>query len=188
MHTIQAPKESRGDICIGRRGENAARQVVFDLSAFAANYGDGTPQLLHQRKGDRWPYLVQAAREGDALTWIVTSADTAVAGGGRTELRWYVGDTLAKSQVWPTSTLPALADPDGSAPEEYHSDIELLIDGAGEAVNRAEAAADRVEQAAAQAGYMFFEVDQRGHLIYNRTDNVTADFSIVGGRLIYHGD
>lgn len=42
----------------------------------------------------------------------------------------------------------------------------------------AEDAADRAEQAAGQAGYMFFFIDDRGHLIYERTPNVNVDFSL----------
>ena len=42
--------------------------------------------------------------------------------------------------------------------------------------DEAEDAADRAEQAAGQAGYMFFHIDERGHLIYERTSNVDVDF------------
>lgn len=47
----------------------------------------------------------------------------------------------------------------------------------------ASVSADRAEQAARDAGYMFFEIDNRGHLIYTRTDNVNIDFEIINGRL-----
>lgn len=42
----------------------------------------------------------------------------------------------------------------------------------------ADASADRAEQAAGQAGYMYFFIDDRGHLIYERTPNVNVDFSL----------
>lgn len=141
----------RNEIALGRRGENRARVIRFDCSALVAEYGDGTAQLLHQRSGDANPYIVQAVREGTDLIWTVLAQDTAVAGIGRAELRWYVGQVLAKSVIWATSTAPALADPDGTVPEEYHSAIELLIDAAGEAVDRATAQADRAEEAAERA-------------------------------------
>lgn len=48
--------------------------------------------------------------------------------------------------------------------------------------------ADLAEQAAAQSGYMFFEINDSGHLIYHRTDNVSVDFTLENGRLILHGD
>ena len=43
--------------------------------------------------------------------------------------------------------------------------------------------ADKAEQAAGQAGYMFFHIDENGHLIYERTDNVDVDFYLLNGHL-----
>ena len=43
--------------------------------------------------------------------------------------------------------------------------------------------ADRAEQAAGQSGYMFFYIDENGHLIYQRTDNVDVDFYLSDGHL-----
>lgn len=44
--------------------------------------------------------------------------------------------------------------------------------------------AERAEQAAATHGYVFFEVDDRGHLIMTKTENVeTLDFRLNAGRL-----
>lgn len=47
----------------------------------------------------------------------------------------------------------------------------------------AETSADRAEQAAGQSGYMFFHIDENGHLIYERTDNVDVDFYLLNGHL-----
>lgn len=43
--------------------------------------------------------------------------------------------------------------------------------------------ADKAEQAAGQSGYMFFYIDENGHLIYQRTDNVDVDFYLSDGHL-----
>ena len=51
----------------------------------------------------------------------------------------------------------------------------------------AEESADRAEQAAADAGYMYFSIDERGHLIYQRTSNVQVDFYIENGHLYVKG-
>ena len=48
----------------------------------------------------------------------------------------------------------------------------------------AETSADRAEQAAANAGYMDVYIDDNGHLIYERTDQVDVDFDLTNGRLI----
>lgn len=60
-------------------------------------------------------------------------------------------------------------------------------DRAETAADEAEASADRAEQAAATAGYMFFYIDDRGHLIYSRTDNTEADFYLENGHLYVQG-
>lgn len=52
----------------------------------------------------------------------------------------------------------------------------------GYADNAAESA-DKAEQAAGQAGYMFFHIDDNGHIIYTRTNNVDVDFSLDDGHL-----
>ena len=44
-------------------------------------------------------------------------------------------------------------------------------------------AADRAEQAAAQSGYMYFHIDEYGHLIYSRTSNTEVDFYLENGHL-----
>lgn len=49
-------------------------------------------------------------------------------------------------------------------------------------------AADRAEQAAAEAGYMFFYIDSDGHLRYQRTSNVVdVDFYLDDGHLYVKG-
>lgn len=48
-----------------------------------------------------------------------------------------------------------------------------------------ERSADRAEQAANTAGFMWVSIDENGHLIYLRTDQVDADFSLdTDGHLI----
>lgn len=44
-------------------------------------------------------------------------------------------------------------------------------------------AADRAEQGAANAGFVTFEIDASGHLIYTRMDIVDIDFEIENGHL-----
>ncbi len=54
---------------------------------------------------------------------------------------------------------------------------------AAQSATAADVSADRAEQAAQDAGYMFFSVDERGHLIYERTENTEVDFYLSGGHL-----
>ena len=48
MNQIQANTLTR--LLLGRKGENLARQVVFDLSALVAEYGPGTVELITKTK------------------------------------------------------------------------------------------------------------------------------------------
>lgn len=98
-------------LAIGRRGENNARRVVFDLAAWRGDYGEGTVQLLHQRAGDESPYPCALTVKGDTAYWLIRAADVDKAGWGSAQLHYYVGDTLAKSAIWRTVTADALSDP-----------------------------------------------------------------------------
>lgn len=121
MKTIDATNLS--SITLGRQGENLAREVVFDLSEWIEKYGPGVAELIYQRPGDTAPYPVAAVREGDTLLWTPTATDTAQestvsTGSGHCELHWYVGDLLAKSQVWRVWVDEAMDTPSETAPPE----------------------------------------------------------------------
>ena len=110
MRTIKRAADFGCEIPIGRRGENCAVCVVFDVSKWVAIYGDGNAELLHRRPGDAAPYPCVLTRDGDTVTWTITSADTDVVGYGEAELRWYAGETLAKSVIYRTVVRKALDD------------------------------------------------------------------------------
>ena len=63
--------------------------------------------------------------------------------------------------------------------EQTAADAETASQAATNALN----SADRAEQAAQNAGYMFFDIDENGDLIYERTTNVDVDFVIEDGDL-----
>lgn len=114
-------------LAIGRRGENDARRVVFDLSAWRRHYGEGTVQLLHQRAGDESPYPCTLTVEGDTAYWLIQAADVAKAGWGSVQLHYYVGDTLAKSAIWRTVTADALGDPSETPPEPQQGWVDKML-------------------------------------------------------------
>ena len=105
------------NIPLGRRGENLATCIIFDCSGLVQLYGDGTAELLHELK-DGTIYPVAVTQDGASVSWTVSASDTATVGAGRAELRWYVGDTLAKSAKFRTSVSSALADSTTETPPE----------------------------------------------------------------------
>ena len=74
-----------------------------------------------------------------------------------------------------------------NAVDQTGSDVSTAQEAAAsaqESADRAEEYADRAEQAADSAGYMDFSIDNNGHVIYLRTDQVAVDFALEGGHLI----
>lgn len=95
-------------LALGQKGENVARQVVFDLRAWRAAYGDGAVSLCAKRAGDAEPYPCGVTQDEDTAVWVLQAADVDKPGWGDVQLSYYVGDTLAKSQTWRTLVAPSL--------------------------------------------------------------------------------
>lgn len=95
-------------LALGRKGENVARQVVFDLRAWRAAYGAGAVSLCAKRAGDAEPYPCGVTQDEDTAVWVLRAADVDKPGWGNVQLSYYVGDTLAKSQTWRTLVAPSL--------------------------------------------------------------------------------
>lgn len=160
MTIIQAKSEN--DLTLGRQGENLARQVVFDLSAWEAEYGPGTVELIHQRPGDTSPYPVAAVREGSTLVWTLTATDTAVASSygsdGHCELRYYVGEVLVKSRTWLTKVIRAMSTPSETAPPDPEQGwVDQVLAAGAAAMTAADAAKADADRSAALAA----EVDEK---------------------------
>ena len=122
------------EIKLGRRGENQARKVVFDvLGKWRESYGEGVASLIVQRNGDAQPYPVTVTEDDGALVWMVSSVDTAVAGEGAAELRYTVGDTIVKSQIYKTRVRETLEDSKETPPPAYQSWVDEVLQAAADA-------------------------------------------------------
>lgn len=132
-----------GVINIGKLKENLVTEVHLPAPGFA---GGSYAVLLRRPKEDQ-PYPVTARHEGSSLVWTVQTADTAIAGMGKLECRWY-GDNgeVAKSQTYTVRITDGLPDPT-EAPEAWAGFMQQVNRDAG----RAESAADRAE--ALEKGY-----------------------------------
>lgn len=56
-------------------------------------------------------------------------------------------------------------------------------ESAAQSAENASTSADRAEQAAATAGWADFDINDSGHLIYTKTDNLETEFTLNNGRL-----
>lgn len=95
-------------LLLGRQGENLAREMVFDISGWVSEFGDGTAVLLVKRPEDSTTYPASVSLEDGTVTWPVTSTDTAQAGKGKCELQYLVGDVVVKSHTWQTVVTASL--------------------------------------------------------------------------------
>ena len=127
-------------IALGRRGENEATQIVFDVSWLIDTFGAGTAQLAVIRPEDDTPYPAFVEQDADArtATWTLTNADTANAGRGECELFWYVGDTLAKSIVYRTEVMRDIGDVGEEVPEAYETWVEEVLAAGAQAQENAD--------------------------------------------------
>lgn len=116
---IQTDRAADCAVVIGHAGENGATQIAFDLSGWIGEYGDGGEvTLLLCRPNEKTAYPKTVAREDACAVWTVDSADTGIAGIGKAELRYSVGDTLVKSGIWRVKILPSVT-AGGTPPEPY---------------------------------------------------------------------
>lgn len=168
---------------IGRQGENNARKVQFNIAAWQALYGQGTVELIFQRPDDAAPYPVAVELQDNLVLWTVTDTDTAFAGRyGRAELRYYVGDTLAKSEssavsVWEAMDTPAdVPDPPG---QDW---LEQALQAGADARSAAYAA-----QAALEKG-PYIDEGTGNWMVYNATAGAYEDTGrYSGGNAPYIG-
>ena len=154
-------------LALGRKGENVARQVVFDLRLWRSAYGDGAVSLCAKRAGDAEPYPCGVTQDEDTAVWVLRAADVDKPGWGNVQLSYYVGDTLAKSQTWRTLVAPSLCacgDPgevqqgwldqagkDAAAAQQGAKDAQEAQKAAEDAAKAAKGSADAAADAAKAA-------------------------------------
>ena len=114
MLHIQAMEDRCIDL--GRRGENSAVQVNFDISGFAELYGQGEARLIVSRYKDFSPYPAVITQDNNTVSWVVTSVDTNNPGYGHCELVYITEGSVVKSTTYQTLVHESLADPITSPP------------------------------------------------------------------------
>ena len=111
-------------IALGRQMENNYRQIIFDVSDFDEPIT--SLMLVHQRKGDAAPYIVDNVT-GTQFAWTITDTDTAYAGYGKGELRISFASGLAKSIVFTTMVVKSITG-DTQIPSPLQSWYDAMID------------------------------------------------------------
>ena len=140
--------DRQGIIQIGKIKEN----LVTEVELPAPGFGGGSYAVLLRRPKEEQPYPVTARHEGGSLVWTVRTADTAIAGTGKLECRWY-GDNgeVAKSQTYMVRITDGLPDPT-EAPEAWEGFMGQVARDAQAAQTAAGEAKANADGAAASAG------------------------------------
>lgn len=103
MITIQAEfTQKQCDLgLIGRVGENASRQIVFDCAEALRAFPGADILCIYQRPGEGAPYLAPLSGEKGVYTLVLADTDVALPGFARMELRAEKGGKIVPP------TLPA---------------------------------------------------------------------------------
>lgn len=137
-------------VSFGRKGENLARRIMFDMSALIAEFGAGSFEWVIRRPHESTVYIaVNKEQDGSTAILNLTATETAISGYGGLELRYYVDDVIVKTIVWRTSIAASLGG--GDVPDPIEDYIDQMREIAQEASESADAAGDSATQAAVSA-------------------------------------
>lgn len=108
----------RAVIALGRQGDNETRAIVFDVSAWLAQYPAGTiAGYAMPPEGEGYP-IALTTRDGMAA-WTIRAGDTAQVGRGRVQIVLLGADgERLHSAVGNTMVMPSIAWEAGSEPPE----------------------------------------------------------------------
>lgn len=206
---VKVEAASMGRFVIGRRGENHANTVMIHVDAILKRRPEARLVLLVQRPGECQPYIASTTVVDGWLLWHVSESDTAIEGTGKAEVQARVGtDVVEKSPSGTTVVLPALGCASTStcgcgcgetaAPKDWVKEMLAAADAAqlhaedaaekakeaADSAQDAADAADRAEQGALKNGFAVMDIDESGHLILTRTENLVddLDFEIINNK------
>ena len=176
--------ESMAQVELGRQGEHLARTVQIDVSCLQRAFPEAAFALVYRLPRETALYIAETELIGPLLTWAVPAQATQKAGTGRLEVRAMLGDIVAKSVTAKTRVEESLTGAGETPPESAGDWVGTVLDAA----ERAEAAADRAEQAggvlavnADGTGYTFLaiasdaETDEALQDAFSKADDKTEE-------------
>jgi len=143
------------------------------------------PQEVLRKKDIVYVNLVGFVSDGEALVTRLTSYDlAALVVDCDTMITGAETAPITPSQY--EQFVNAVSN-DADRAEAAKESARAYAEDSAASADESEEWAHTAEQAAGQSGYMFFHIDERGHLIYERTTNVEVDFYLQGGHLYVEG-
>ena len=88
---------------VGYQGENEVTDVLFDISSWIAEFGEGVAQLRVKRPGnsEEESYVLSLTITDGIALWTVSETDTFNKGNGKVQLSYLVGNIVKKAVVYP---------------------------------------------------------------------------------------
>lgn len=128
MKKYNFPLNLCGLLQLGKQGESEATSITIDCQTFIDQVGYGRVEVIHEN-ANGYIYPVDVFQDVNNITWIVTAGDTSVAGYGRVEIRWYIGENLAKSKFIDTYVSPSVDAPQ-DPPEPAQNWVDKVLKAA----------------------------------------------------------
>ena len=122
---VEWAAKSHENIRLGKQGEHRAVTVVFDISEWVKEYGEGSVSLIHMRQTDPSPYPCNVTLDGNKVRWEILNTDNAIPGMGRCELRYIQENRLVKSETWATEVIRSYGV--GPTPEPYQAWVDAVL-------------------------------------------------------------
>lgn len=158
---------------------------IADASDFGSILNDYVEAWLEENRDDIEQYVTRAETSAETAESASSSAQASAEIASRSAQSASQSATSANSSAQSASQSAQSASQSASSASQSAQAAKQSQDAAKESElnakqseEDAEDAADRAEQAAGKAGFMFMDIDEHGHLIYRRTDQVDADFHI----------
>ena len=88
---------------VGYQGENEVTDVLFDISSWIAEFGEGVAQLRVKRPGnsEEESYVLRLTITDGIALWTVSETDTFNKGNGKVQLSYLVGNIVKKAVIYP---------------------------------------------------------------------------------------
>lgn len=117
MHKIYDIEAVPPRLTIGRQGEANVEEIRFDCSTWAERFGEIELSVWVTRPDETAAYPAVVTRDGNVIAWVVSAADTAIAGEGSVEVLGIINDKRKLSAKIITHVLPSALGNITDAPE-----------------------------------------------------------------------
>lgn len=171
-------------VLLGRHTETGVEEIRIDCAPWLALWPDLEISVWAVPPGSDAAYPASTHMEGDVLVWPVCTADTATKGEGMLEVRGIANGRKKLSATTTTRILGTMTSEEKEPPEAAQPWVDEVL----EARDRAEAAAEKAQEAAESIdGGITIGPEHAGQLLYVGVDGKIAPLRLGAGLAIIDG-